>query len=337
MSYTHFSKTERLELSILLKKGYSHRAIAQAMGRNHSSVIRELKRNTVKGRYDPQKAQHKAYVRRQGSKYIGMKVRTNPRIEQYLREKMSVDGWSPECIAGRIFIDQGLKITAPSIYKYLYHHPSGISLCQFLKYKRYRPQRRQKNKTIREMIPNRVWLDARPEIINNRTRFGDFEVDTLGRSKGVSLATLVGVRERKTRKLFAVKVPGLKYAIEGFKKILSPYQGILESVTFDNGVENKRHQELNTATYFCHPYSSWEKGGIENGFKIIRQYIPKKTDLKDYSDKFIATILERINNTPMKCLGWSTPNEAFDKELSLKMASLKSHQIESPDLSLASY
>jgi len=316
--YKHFKKVERLELSILLKKGYSLRAIARAMGRSHSSVIRELKKNSVRGVYDPSKAHHKAYVKRRESKYIGMKVRENPEIERYIWEKMP-KGWSPERIAGRIERDKGLSIHFLSIYKYLYRNPYGNYLCKFLKYKRYNRKQRKNKKTVREMIPGRVWIDERPEVVNARARFGDFEADTMGRPRKASQQTLAVVRERKSRKLFAVKVRRLKYTMEGFKKLLSPCEDILETVTFDNGVENVRHEELNIPAYFCHPYSSWEKGSVENGIGVIREYIPKKADLKDYSPSYIAAILDRINNTPMKCLDWRTPNEVFDKELSLKV------------------
>jgi len=335
--YKHFSKVERFELSILLKKGYSLRAIARAMGRSHSSVVRELKKNSVRGIYDPSKAQHKAYVKRHEAKFIGMKVQGDPVIEDYIWEKMSVGGWSPECIAGRIYRDKGIKISHLSIYKYLYSNPYGSYLCRFLKYKRYNRKRRKSKKTAREMIPNRVWIDVRPDIINNRARFGDFEADTMGRSKYASPQTLAVVRERLSRKLFAVKVPRLKYTMEGFKKLLNPYQDILESVTFDNGVENIKYEELNIPAYFCHPYSSWEKGGVENGIGVIREYIPKKSDLKYYSDGYIAASVDRINNTPMKCLDWLTPNEVFENELSLKVASSKSYQVDLPSLSLISY
>ena len=177
MRYKHFSKVERLELSILLKKGYSLRAIARAMRRSHSSVVRELKKNSVRGIYDPRKAHHKAYVKRRESKYIGMKVRENPEMERYIWEKMTTKGWSPECIAGRMERDKGLSIHFLSIYKYLYRNPYGNYLCRFLKYKRYNRKRRKNKKIVREMIPNRVWIDERPDIVNSRAEFGHFEYD----------------------------------------------------------------------------------------------------------------------------------------------------------------
>lgn len=150
----------------------------------------------------------------------------------------------------------------------------------------------------------------------------------MGRPRQASQQTLVVVRERKSRKLFAVKVPRLKYAMDGFKRLLSPYRDILASLTLDNGVENVRHQELGIATYFCHPYSSWEKGSVEQGIGLIRDYIPKRADLKDYTGTDIAVIIETINNKPMKCLDWLTPNEVFEEHLHRQPSLLRqTHQL----------
>ena len=160
------------------------------------------------------------------------------------------------------------------------------------------------------MIKNRVSIELRPNVVSSRRRYGDFEGDTMGRSKHASAETLVVLRERKSRFILAKKVPQLKYSMDGFKELLS---GIpLRSVTFDNGVENVRHEELGVPTYFAHPYSSWEKGSVENGIGVVREYIPKKSDLASYTEQDIVLILDRINNTPMKCLDYQTPLEVFE-------------------------
>lgn len=309
MEYTHFTKGERSELSILLNKGYSKREIAKALERNHSTIVREVQNNSVNGEYNPGKANQKAYVKRKYSKYQGMKVKENPEIEEYLKEKMENKNWSPKTIAGRLYLEKGISIKADTIYKYLYS-AYGQPLCKYLKYKRYRKKKRKNIKNKKEIIKDRTFINERPEFINHRLRFGDFEGDTMGRPRHASQQTLAVLRERLSRKLFAIKVPRLKYTIEGFKTLL---KGVLVfSLTLDNGVENVRHKELDISTYFCHPYSSWEKGTVEQGIGLIREYIPKKADLKDYSDKEIQIIIEKINNTPMECLGYLTPNEVFE-------------------------
>lgn len=303
------------------------REISRELGRSPSSVSRELGRNKVNGEYVVLKAQHKAYVNRKYSKYLGMKVRENREIEEYIWEKMQLPyRWSPEQIAGRIREDKGILVSHNAIYKYLYHHPVGSRLCPYLRYKRYRRKKRTTLKSVRAIIPNRVWIDERSQEISERQIFGHFEGDTMGRPRSASPQTLVVIRERMSRKVFACKVPRLKYAMDGFKDLLKPYRDILGSVTFDNGVENVRHGELGVATFFCHPYSSFEKGSVEQSIGLIREDVPKKADLSNYSDDDIATTINRINNTPMKCLQWMMPNEVFEEQRKLKLLSLKSYQ-----------
>ncbi|MFQ6084506.1 MAG: IS30 family transposase [Candidatus Aminicenantia bacterium] len=326
MRYTHFSKTERLEISVLLKRGYSHREIGRALGKHHSSVSREINNNSVKGKYDPHKAQHKAYTKRKYSKYRGMKVRENPEIEKYLWEKMQPPFlWSPEQVAGRIRREKGIVVSYNAIYKYLDNTPQGACLW-YLRTQQIKRKKRKKKKSEKELIPNRVWIEKRPVSANQREVFGHFEGDTMGRKRSHSHSVLSVTRERLSRKLLAKKVPRLKYAMDGFKDLLAPYKETVKSMTLDNGVENVRHEELGCPTFFCHPFSSWEKGSIEQGIGLIRRYIPKKSDLKNYSDQDIATTIERINNTPMKCLDWRTPNEVFQEELS-KITSLPAQRL----------
>lgn len=306
-------KGERLELSLLLRRRYSLRAIASVLGRSHSSLSRELKKNKVKRKYDPVKAHEKAWVRRKKSKYQGMKVRETPILEGYVAKKMKL-GWSPDVIAGRWRKETGLKLTAESIYKYLYS-AFGQRLCKYLKYKRYGKKKFRLRTTQRpsQHIPDRVSIEKRPSEITERKTFGHFEADTMGRPKHASAQTLAVMRERLSRKLFATKVKRLKYAVEGFQNIV--HQVPVSSITFDNGLENIRYQELGIPSYFCNPYHSWEKGSVEQGIGMIRCYIPKKADLKNYSKKAIDAIIDMLNNRPMKCLDYQTPNELFNKNL----------------------
>jgi len=311
MRYTHFSKTERLEISVLLKRGLSHREIGLALGKHHSSVSREININSVNGEYNPHKAEHKAYVKRKYSKYQGMKVNENQWLERHIREGLQ-QYWTPEEIAGRLSYEYGRSlISFKSIYKWLYS-VYGQSLCVYLPSKQYHPGKRKGKKQTKVLIPNRISIEERPEIINMRVRCGDFEGDTLGVPKE-RLETLAGIADRKSRYFLAKKIARIRYAVDGFKELSSSLIH-LYSFTFDNGVENVRHQELGVSTYFCHAYASWEKGTIENSFKRLRRFIPKKSLLNDYSDKDIATICDIMNNTPRKCLGWKKPKEVFEEQ-----------------------
>lgn len=316
MRYSHFSKTERLEISVLLKRGYSHREIGSALGKHHSSVSREIINNSVNGVYNPHKALHKAYVKRKYSKYQGMKVVENREIRNYIEEKMKLD-WSPEAVTGRLRLDTGgrLSIHHTSIYKYLYT-VYGQHLCQYLQYKRHKPKKRKESKPAKEIIKDRIFIDQRPEIINQRLRCGDFEADTLGVPK-TSKETLVGAADRQSRYFLAKKISRLKEAMSGLKELLKPHN--LFSLTLDSGPENASYKMLGIQTFFCHPYSAWEKPTIENTFKRLRRYIPKKSCLTNYSDEEISAIIDKMNNTPRKCLGWRTPKEVFFQQQSIQL------------------
>lgn len=312
MRYVHFSKTERLEFSILLKKGYSLRDIGRALKRNPSSVSRELKRNSVRGQYDPHKAQHKAYVARKYSKYQGMKIIEEPRLHQYVRDKLQAE-WTPEEIAGRLSLENGNRtvISFKSIYKYL-RTPYGYWWCRYLPSRRDYVKKRREKKQERVLIPNRILIEERPILINKRLRIGDFEGDTLGVPKGTRV-TIAGVVDRSSRYFLAKKIASLKEAMTGFKVLLNSAFPVW-SFTLDNGVENVKYETLGIPTYFCHPYSSWEKGSIENAFQRLRRWIPKKQPLTVFTEEEITAIVERMNNTPRKCLGWRTPKEVFEEQ-----------------------
>lgn len=314
MAHSQFSKAERDELSILLQKGYSHRQISESLGKHHSAVDREIINNSIRGTYDPAKADIKSRNRRRSAKYQNMKVNQSPEFIEFLTTWLK-EGWTPEQIAGRWNYKRpdDRHFSFKAIYKYLYSS-FGQRLCKYLPFKRYNPYKRRGKKQKRYPVRNRVSIEQRPKIINERKRFGDFEGDVLGAPR-TDVERLAALVERKSRKLFAVKVQQLKYAVDGFDKMLKPYRDTLKSITFDNGPENARHLELNTKTYFCHPFSSWEKGQIENTLGRLRRFIKKRSSLTQYSDDDIDRFVERMNNTPRKCLKFKTPNEVFNELL----------------------
>ena len=312
MSYSHINQSDRDEISILLKKGYFHREIAGAVGKNHSSVSREIKDNSVRGVYDPKRAEHKARRKRRASKYQGMKIAGNHNLEIQVAVGLMA-GWSPEEVAGRIaYLNDGhVIISAKSIYKFCYSS-RGQYLCKYLPHRRYQPRKRGVAKSTKILIPNRISIDLRPMIVAEQKRFGDFEGDTLGRPKHEN-ETLVGAVERLSLYLVGRKVSRLKYSMDGLKQSLRPHQKIVKSMTLDNGVENVRHEQLNVKTFFCDPYSSWQKPIIENTFGRLRRFIPKRTSLSNYTQEQISAIIETMNNTPRKKLGYRTPKEVFNE------------------------
>lgn len=339
MSYQHFTQDERNQISILLKKGHSRRDIGGVLGKDHSSVSREIKNNSVRGIYDPRKAGAKAKAKRSKSKYQGMKVVRNSDLQKRIAKNLKDDHWTPEEIAGRWngenHLDaEGKKviISTPAIYKYLYS-AYGQSLCKYLISRRYGVKRRPKGgKPKRQLIPRRISIEERPLAVNDRTEFGHFEGDTLGRIK-IDTGVIAGLSERMSRYILIRKMPGLKYAMDGFNEMLNPYHSLVKSLTLDNGVENVKWEKLGIDTYFCHPYSSWEKGGMENLFKRLRRFIPKKASLKDYSEEDIIRFADIMNNTPRKCLNWKTPKEVFEEQCALAKLKINSN-IYSPTVAL---
>jgi IS30 family transposase len=313
MAHHHFTSAERLEISILLKKGYSHRAIACELTCSQPSISREIKRNSVHDSYDPRKAKWKARIRRRYSKYQGMKVRERPTVKAFIVRKLKA-GWTPDEIAGRLKTHRRdlPYISAKGIYKWLYT-VHGQRYCPLLCSQRVKPRKRRP-KTERSMIPNRIGIEERPEEANNRTEYGHGETDTMvsGRRHD-STHSLAVLHERKARYVRLRKIPNMRpiSMTRALKKMAKDLT--LCTLTYDNGIENRDHETVANAlkirTYFCNPYHSWEKGGVENTIGRIRRYIPKGSNLADYSDRDIAKIEHWLNHTPRKCLNWNTPHE----------------------------
>jgi len=313
----HLQKAERLEIYLLLKKKtYSHRDIADALGRDHTSISREISRNSSNGQYDPHQAEVKASNRRKLSKYQGMKIHACTGLERYLQEKL-VQRWSPEKIAGRLKnVDTQLPyISAKGIYKWLYSG-FGQAYCEYLFKKRYRRKKRKVKKSRREMIPDRVSIKFRPRSANQRSSYGHYEGDTIVSAKRhKTSASLSVLLERKARYVRIKKIKNLKPRTnrQALEKMFAKLRR--KTLTLDNGIENKGQRELAQKSgidiYFCDPYSSWQKGGVENVNGLIRRFIPKQANLKDYSWREIKRIETYLNHTPKKCLNFKTPHEVM--------------------------
>lgn len=310
--YTHIKKAERLEIAILLNKGYGIRDIAKALRKSKSSISDEINKNSVKGIYDSNKANHKVYVRRKYSKYQGMKVEENLELRNYVIEKIKQD-WSPEIIAGRLKnVDINIKYAGKgAIYKYIYS-VYGRQLEPYLYHNAVLKKLGSKKKKG-EKLTDRTFIDKRPEIINKRERFGDWEGNFLVSGKDGKGVLLV-LHERKTKYTLIRKL--LSRDTETINRtIFETIRGMVyfNSLTIDNDISFRKHIELSellgAPIYFCHPYHSWEKGSIENMNKLIRRYIPKRTDISQLSDEFIKTIEDKFNQRPRKCLNFKTPYE----------------------------
>lgn len=317
--YSHITKVERSEISILLRKKYSFADIAKALEKDKGTISREIRRNSINGAYDPRKAQHKAYVKRLYSKYQGMKVVGNDNLRKYVEEKMKED-WSPEEIAGRIKkVDKHIRyVSFRGIYKYAYS-VYGRQIEKFLRYEGKKNGRRRREKVTQ--LKDRIFIDKRPKIVANRARFGDWEGDFIVSGKSGKGVLLV-LHERKARYTIIKRILNLK--IEMVHQFIFEMTGgiVMNTLTLDNDIVFRKHKELSLLlgipVYFCHPYHSWEKGGVENTNKLIRQYIPKGGDISQYADEYIQMIQDKLNNRPRKCLGYKTPLEVMKENKQFK-------------------
>jgi len=310
--YKHIDSAERKETAFLLRKGCSLGNIAKMLGRSKSSISDEIKRNSTEGKYDPEKAQHKAYVKRKYSKYQGMKIVGNPILRNYVEEQLAED-WSPEEISGRIQeADKHIKYASRgAIYKFIYS-VYGRPLEKHLRCK-------GKKRKPRGLLPvtkpeGRVFIDQRPKIVENRRRFGDWEGDFIVSGKSGKGVLLV-LYERKSRYTLIKRIIGLNMKT-AYQYIFEMTGGIvINTLTLDNDIIFRKHKELSeiigVPVYFCHPYHSWEKGGVENTNKLIRQYIPKGSNISMYSDEYVKMIQDKLNTRPRKCLNYKTPMEVM--------------------------
>jgi IS30 family transposase len=313
------SRAERLEIEILLEKEYSHRAIARALGRGHSTVSYEVKENSVAGTYNPQKADAKARKRKCMRRLEWSKIEQFPPVKKFIIEKLK-EHWNPDEIAGylkRTKDDRYVSKTA--IYEWL-RTSRGERYCAHLYSKRKRVKKRVK-KTERTLIPNRVGIERRSKNITNRRHYKHWERDTVVSKKG-GAGGMATHQERKSRFVAAEKVESMRPTEHTEATGRVAYLMVMESATTDNGIENRDHEHWGMKTFFCDPYSSWQKGGIENANKMLRVFFPKNTDFATVTQKEIDNACAIINNKPRKILGYRSAKEVATKAKLFKNTSV---------------
>lgn len=300
-------RAERLEIAILRKKGYSLREIAGALDRSPNTVSYEVKNNSVNGEYDPIKAHAKARVRKRMSKFQWKKIEEGKGLKGYIIDGLK-NHQNPDEISGRMRKEKGLFYASKTaIYEWLRSN-RGQYFCRYLYSKRCRARKQKKNKTERVMIPDRVSIDKRFLGAMRRTRYGHWEKDSIVSGRG-GRGSLAVAQERKSRLIVARKTETMS-PVEHTKATQAMLSGLMvKSVSFDNGIENKNHRELDLPTFFCDPYSSWQKPGVENANKMVRRYFPKGTDFRDVRQSDVDRVISIINNKPRKILGYRTALE----------------------------
>ena len=284
------------------------------MKRSVSSVSDEVRLGKVRGVYDPEKAHHKAYVRRWQSKYQGMRIVENTELKEFVEKKLRKDD-SPINISGRIRKHEKKLpyVSKNSIYRYI-KSPYGRRI---ERYRNKKKQRRRHRRSKSERLKDRVFIDKRPKYINERKRIGDVEADFIVSGKSGKGILLVVV-DRKSRmpfieKILHVTIPEVHRAFLRIKERFPE----MKTFTTDNDILFRHHKELekllSIKIYFCHAYHSWEKGTVEKINKEIRRDIPKGSNISKYSKKFIRSVEEKLKNKIYKVLNYRTPSEVLDR------------------------
>ena len=308
-TYKHLTQEQRYQIYALLKTKNNITKIAKVIGVHKSTVQREISRNRSKRGYRPKRAHEMAAKKRQKAR-PRISTETWALVEDLIRQD-----FSPEQISGRLKIAYGIKISHEWIYQYILSDKSkGGDLYRHLRCQKKR-RKRYGSYDRRGKIPDRIGIEERPDVINNRLRLGDWEVDTLfGRGHRHAIVTLT---ERRSRMALVGKVCRLtaQAVCETVINLLTPLADRTHSLTSDNGKEFSLHQEiashLDLDFYFARPYAAWERGTNENMNGLLRQYFPKKCDLKTITNKEIHSVMNKLNNRPRKCLDFKTPFEVF--------------------------
>lgn len=334
--YHHFSTLERNALQYHLNHGLRPAEIAVVLGRSRSTISREIRRNSIQAstacgpgaNYDAGLACQASLTRRRRGP---VRLTKGSQLRALVFNQIRL-GWSPQQISGRLkLMDQAETVSHETIYQAIYVLPRGElrkELIGLLRQGRKLRRPRSQGKDRRGSLNDMVSVHERPESVLTRQLAGDWEGDLI---KGAGNASSVGtLAERKTRYLILTKMKDATAdtTLSSFSRGLSKVPKRLRtSMTYDQGKEMARHVELadrlKIKVYFCDPHSPWQRPTNENTNGLIRQYLPKGIDLSVYSQKDLDKIADSLNNRPRKVLGFRTPLEAYQNEISNQSVALQ--------------
>jgi len=315
--FRHLNQKDRDKIDVLIREGYTLEKIAKKVGCHESTISREIWRNLSKKhkKYVASIAQSKAINRK--SFCVKKSKFDNPKLISYIKNKLK-ESWSPEQISGRLEKEHPeIYVSHEAIYQYIYSldDVERNELIALLPRSHKTRKRKYANKLGRKTkILNRIGIEQRPSVVNERKELGHWETDTMVCKSNIpAISTAV---ERMT-KLVIISKLNRKNAYTKARSLIDRLskinQEFLRSITYDNGTENAGHimvnNSLKTKSYFAHPYHSWERGTNENTNGLIRRFIPKKTDLYSVSEDQLIEIEHKLNNRPRKGLNYQTPLE----------------------------
>ena len=315
IKFRHLDQFNRDRIEALLTAGHKQEEIAAVLKVDKSTISRERKRKRKNGRYEATTAQLKANVRRSNSKYQGMKIEKYPDLRNFITEELK-HYRSPDEIAGRMKREKRIpRVGTNAIYKWLYSS-YGQPYCRYLctKRRRIRPQKRKPKK---EIIPNRISLRKRPK----QGVWYHWEADTMVSPKSaettVSAAVAAAIREKY---LWVTKIDNLKPESMKLAVQQKSVRIRMDTVTLDNGIENRYHEEFGMMTFFCDPHSPWQKPHVENGIGLLRRwFVPKGTDLSKLSEEELQRYVFILNHKYRKSLKYQSAYEVAERSGILKI------------------
>ena len=312
--YHHLTYDKRCQIQTLKERGDSIYKIAIVLKVHHSTIYREIIRNSKDRNYEYDEANNKALDRRKTAN--NQKTKMQPKLIEKIEEKLKLQ-WSPEQIAGRLKDSYGKKfISHEMIYKYIWKNKHcGGSLYKHLRHNGKKYNKRSTNKAGRGFIPGRIDIAMRPAIVDDKSRIGDWEIDTIiGKNHKGAIVSMV---ERRSKLTMLAKVSrNTAYDVEkALISRLSQVQDCVYTITSDNGKEFANHitisKKLKADFYFARPYHSWERGLNEHTNGLVRQYIPKSSNFESISIEKLQEIESLLNNRPRRVLQFLTPIEVF--------------------------
>jgi len=341
-TYVHLKESERYKIEVLLADEKTVEDVARLLGRDRSTIYREMKRGIVmRERWDRlgEYALYRAHVgqaeheKRGKNKERALKIGKDSALEAYIRSKLTGKKFSPDAIIGQIKAE-GLVFEGMICTKTLYNYIDAGIFCGIsnkdLWQKRNKPKRKYRP-VGRVSRTNRMCrsIEKRPKAVEDRQEYGHWEGDTVKGPLG-SKASLITLTERKSREEIIIKVASatqeeIKAAIDGLEQRYGPAFRIkFKSITLDNGVEflDWRSLEVSllgagrrTTIYFAHSYSSWERGTNENHNRMIRRFIPKGTNIALLDEQEVKTIEDWMNDYPRRTLAYKTPRQVAIESL----------------------
>lgn len=307
--YKQLNREQRYAICAYLRAGYKPAQIARELGVSASTITREIKRNSTVSRkvYNPSFAQELASERKD-------RVRRNRRIPEYLKRRaltlLREKQWSPMQISG-FFKLQGKRVSHETIYKWIRADKESKGNL----YKHCRHKLKHRSRPVRASnIPGRVSIHDKPKEANGE-RIGDLEMDLIVGAQGKG--AILTVTDRMTNVIWASKLPNRssQEVNKAIWRLLLGYKKNLKTIVTDNGREFSGHEEitekLGVPVFFADPYAAWQKGAIEHANKLLRQYIPKKTDFRNITQEQIDGYCTLINERPREKLGFKSPAKVF--------------------------